>query len=193
MSPPPSFADLVRRARRGDDDAIQELVQAYLPEVRRIARVRLHAVNLRRLFDSSDVCQSVFFRFLIGMKAGQFDLASPEELVGLLVRMATNKVLDLNRRERARRRGGDRPPPAGGEAAAAVIDPAPAPDELAAMREARQAIRARLTPEESFLVEQRDQGRDWPEIAAALGESPEALRKRLTRGLNRAARELNLL
>jgi hypothetical protein len=36
------------------------------------------------------------------------------------------------------------------------------------------------------------QGYEWAEIAARLGEGPEALRKRFTRSLERVARELGL-
>jgi hypothetical protein len=50
----------------------------------------------------------------------------------------------------------------------------------------------RLTPQERYLQEQRDLGREWEDIAAELKESPEALRKRLERAKERVARELGL-
>jgi hypothetical protein len=50
----------------------------------------------------------------------------------------------------------------------------------------------RLTEEERRLADRRTAGREWAEIAAAWGRSPDALRKQLARGLDRVARELRL-
>jgi RNA polymerase sigma-70 factor (ECF subfamily) len=49
-----------------------------------------------------------------------------------------------------------------------------------------------LTAEERYLVDQRTQGREWAQIAADLGASPEALRKKHARALDRVAQELGL-
>ena len=48
----------------------------------------------------------------------------------------------------------------------------------------------RLSEQELFLADQRALGRAWDDIAAELGASPEALRKRLARALDRVGREL---
>ncbi len=53
-------------------------------------------------------------------------------------------------------------------------------------------FRKRLTDEEKQLADLRADGRDWNEIAAAQGGSPEKLRKRLTRAVERIGRELGL-
>jgi RNA polymerase sigma-70 factor (ECF subfamily) len=52
--------------------------------------------------------------------------------------------------------------------------------------------RHRLAPDERRLLELREQGREWAEIAAEVGGSPEALRKKLARAVGRVARELGL-
>jgi RNA polymerase sigma-70 factor (ECF subfamily) len=188
-----TFAELIQQVRDGDETAIRELAQAYGPEIHRIARARLQSCHLRRLYDSCDICQSVLWRFFTGMTAGLFDLASPEDLLRLLVTMTANKVRDLTRRHLTQRRGGTVALTTDAEASAAVPDPRPGPEEIVALSDAREAIRKRLSPEERFVVEQRDEGRDWEEIGNVLGQSPEALRERLTRALDRAARELQLL
>ncbi len=54
------------------------------------------------------------------------------------------------------------------------------------------AFRERLGPEELRLVEMRHEGREWSGTAAELGGTPEAVRKRLSRALDRVARELGL-
>jgi DNA-directed RNA polymerase specialized sigma24 family protein len=66
------------------------------------------------------------------------------------------------------------------------------PSEQVAGAEILQQYMKRLTPQERYLQEQRDLGREWEDIAAELKESPEALRKRLERAKERVARELGL-
>ena len=51
---------------------------------------------------------------------------------------------------------------------------------------------SRLSDEERRLMELRHQGQDWAAVAAELGGSPEALRKKLTRAVDRVAGELGL-
>src|SRR5437868_13055213 len=103
-----SFTDLVRRVRGGDGAAAAELVRRYEPALRAAIRVRLTDPHLRRVLDSTDVCQSVLANFFVRAAAGQFDLDRPEQLLGLLATMARNKVTNLALRERAARRGGGR-------------------------------------------------------------------------------------
>jgi RNA polymerase sigma-70 factor (ECF subfamily) len=52
--------------------------------------------------------------------------------------------------------------------------------------------RRRLTPAERQLAELRGQGHDWADIATDLDEDAVVLRKRLSRALDRVARELGL-
>src|SRR5262245_23610315 len=56
----PSFDELMRRVRAGDEQAAADLVRRYEPAIRRAVRVRLRDPQLRRLLDSIDICQSVF-------------------------------------------------------------------------------------------------------------------------------------
>jgi hypothetical protein len=53
-------------------------------------------------------------------------------------------------------------------------------------------MRAMLSDDERFLADQRALGRDWGDIAREVGGSAEALRKRLARAVDRAARGLGL-
>jgi DNA-binding CsgD family transcriptional regulator len=61
-----------------------------------------------------------------------------------------------------------------------------------AAQELLSKARHLLTPLERELLELREQGRRWAEIATARGESPEALRKQLARAVVRVARTLGL-
>ena len=66
------------------------------------------------------------------------------------------------------------------------------PSQEVSARELLQQFRNHLTPDEKQLAELRVLGYEWSEIAAQLGGSPEALRKRLARAVQRVARQLGL-
>jgi DNA-directed RNA polymerase specialized sigma24 family protein len=68
-----------------------------------------------------------------------------------------------------------------------------APAEAASRVEILRRIHSLLTPEERYLADQRALGRQWSEIAAERGDSPERLRKKLERALERAAGAVGLV
>jgi RNA polymerase sigma-70 factor (ECF subfamily) len=184
--------DLLQRVRGGDGEAAAELVRRYEPEIRRAIRIRLTDPRLRRVLDSMDVFQSVLGNFFVRVAAGQYDLAEPGQLLALLAAMARNKVLDHARRQRAARRDQRRVETGASDALTRLVDSAPGPSRIAAGRELLQEVRRLLTDEERDLADQRALGRDWAVIAAERGARPDALRKKLTRALDRVARGLGL-
>jgi RNA polymerase sigma-70 factor (ECF subfamily) len=186
------FRELIRRVRAGDPAAAAELVRGYEKEVRRAIRVKLTDPQLRRTFDSMDVCQSVLGNFFVRAAAGQFDLDRPEELVRLLLTMARNKLRDKARHDRAERRDGRRVESGSPELLAATADPRETPSQEVAGRELLEEARRLLSDEERFLAGERARGRSWPEIAAAVGGDPEALRKQLARAMDRVLGRLGL-
>jgi RNA polymerase sigma factor (sigma-70 family) len=190
MSPPPSFPDLMRRVRAGDDAAAAELVRAYEPAIRRVIRFRLNP-RLRRLCDSLDICQAVLGKFFVHAALGQFDLNSPDDLIKLLSTMARNEVLKEQRRQQAARRDLRRDA-AGMAAEETARAPGVTPSQEVAAAELFQEVQRRLTAEERQLAEWRQQGRGWDAIAAEAGGQPDALRKKLARALERVMQELGL-
>src|SRR5579872_6883251 len=90
--PDTSFAEFMSRVRSGDAQAAEALVRRYESAIRVAVRTRLTDPALKRHFDSVDVCQSVLASFFVRAAAGQYDLNDPSQLVGLLVRMAQNKL-----------------------------------------------------------------------------------------------------
>jgi DNA-directed RNA polymerase specialized sigma24 family protein len=60
-----------------------------------------------------------------------------------------------------------------------------AADCLALARDLLTQARVCLSEEERYLIEQRIQGRGWAELAAELGTPAGALRKRISRALDR--------
>src|SRR5262249_32476068 len=189
MSEATPFADLIRRVRAGDPEAAAELVRAYEPTIRRTVRVRLRDQRLGRLFDSMDVCQSVLASFFVRAALGQYELDTPEQLLGLLTSMARNKLASQARRQRARQRDARRIEAAGVDEGE-FIDPGTDPSQQALRKDLVEEVRRRLPPEERRLQDLRDQGLEWAHIAARVGDSPEALRKRLARAVDEVAREL---
>src|SRR5262245_26679594 len=182
-----AFRDLIRRIRAGDDDAATELVRQYEPEIRRAVRMRLHNPRLGRVLDSMDVCQSVMGRFFVGVAVGQFELEHPAQLLRLLVTMAKNRVIDHARKPSNRPDSfgaDDREYQVPGRGVTPSVD--------VSQKELLSEMRRRLTPEERQLSELRTAGNDWATIAAQHGGSPDALRKKLERAMDRVSEELGL-
>ncbi len=192
MAEEPSFADLLERVRAGDQDAAAQVVRRFEPELRRMIRVRLTDPRLRRVLDTADVCQSVLANFFIRVRVGEFDLEQPDDLLHLLLAMARNKVFDKARRQQARRRDQRRLEPHASAALDGVADGRPGPSSVIAWQDLLERVRALLDEDERVLAEKRAQGKEWPQIAAELGARPDALRKKLTRALDRVIAQLGL-
>ncbi|HLN33511.1 MAG TPA: sigma-70 family RNA polymerase sigma factor [Gemmataceae bacterium] len=186
------FVELIRRVRAGDEKASTELVRLYEPIIRVAVHVRLNDPGLRRLFDSMDICQSVLGNFFVRAAAGQFELERPGQLIKLLVTMARNRVTNHALQQQAARRDHRRREKTSSDCDE-LIDHGPSPSEVVSGKELLEAFRGRLSPDEREVAELRTLGQSWPEIAAKLGGTPNALRVRLDRALDRVTRELRLL
>jgi RNA polymerase sigma-70 factor (ECF subfamily) len=191
MDPVPSFADWMARVRAGDASAAAELVRLNERAIRVAVRVRVTDPRLRRQFDSMDVCQSVLASFFVRAAAGQYDLSTPEQLVGLLVRMAQNKCLALARRHTQQKRDVRRVAGAGAKDPA-VADAGPGPLQEAVARDLLSALLRRLGPDERELARRRALGEEWVDIARDLGGTPQGHRMRLSRAIKRISPELGL-
>jgi RNA polymerase sigma-70 factor (ECF subfamily) len=191
MSDANEFRALIFRVRRGDEQAAAELVRQYEPAIRRAVRMRLTDPRLGRVLDSMDVCQSVLANFFVRAAAGQFDLEKPEQLLQLLVTMARNKLLDHVRKQQAGRRD-QRRQQASPDALQAVPADQATPSQVVANRELLLRAQGLLSEDERYLVEQRGLGRDWADIAREVGGQPNAVRMKLSRALDRVARQLGL-
>jgi RNA polymerase sigma-70 factor (ECF subfamily) len=185
------FADLIRRVRAGEADAAAELVRSYESVIRRVVRVYLRDPRLRRVLDSTDICQSVLATFFVRANLGQYELDSPESLLKLLATIARNKVTNEAHRQRAGRRDYRREQVLG-DRAELVRSPHPDPGELVAGRELLARVREGLSDDERQLADARGGGASWAEIAAAHGATAESLRKKLARALSRVLGELGL-
>jgi RNA polymerase sigma-70 factor (ECF subfamily) len=189
MAEASAFRDLLRRVRAGDQAAATELVRVYAPAIRRAVRVRMANNRLRRVFDSVDICQSVLASFFARAALGQYELESHEQLLRLLVTMARNKLVQAVRKQQTKKCDLRRLDP-GGLESAQVADSAADPARLVSNEEMRQQVAQRLPEKERALLELRQQGYTWNEIAEQWGGKPNTLRMRLDRAVAEVARHL---
>jgi ECF sigma factor len=191
MSSQGSFSSFIARIRAGDEDAARELVGRFEAIIRREVRLRLSDHQLRRIFDSLDISQSVLTSFFARARSGHFELETPEQLVKLLVRMTRIKLAFQVRTQRACRRD-SRLTLAVPVEEIAVASRTPGPSQLAAAHDLIDAVRLRLGEEERQLADLRAEGWEWSEIAGRLGGSPQARRMQLARAVHRVAKALRL-
>jgi RNA polymerase sigma-70 factor (ECF subfamily) len=185
-----TFRDLVERLRVGDHEAAADLVRRFEPELRRAIRVRLTDPRLRRVVDTEDICQSILAAFFIRARVGEFDLNQPEQLLRLLTAMARNKINDKARRQNALKRDQRR------NEAESPLDALEGKDagplRVVMGQDLLEQVRKLLDEEECYLADQRALGKGWPEIAEQVGGRPDALRKKLSRALDRVSARLGL-
>src|SRR5262249_43563732 len=116
----PSDRSLLFRLRGRQQDAATELYFRYAQRLRALVRARCSGQLARRL-EPDDIVQSVFRRFFRRVLQGDYDVPPGEELWGLLLVIALNKI----RTEEAFHRAGKRDVRLAADAAdpALVADP----------------------------------------------------------------------
>jgi RNA polymerase sigma factor (sigma-70 family) len=185
------FQELIRRVRARDEDAATQLMRRYESAIRRVVRIHLRDPRLRRVLDSMDICQSVLATFFARAALGQYDLETPEQLLNLLASITRNKLTNQAKRllaqKRDLRRDAQQSDPFD-----RTVDRASDPGEQASAKEILEKIRSHLDVEERYLADQRALGCAWKELADELGGTDVALRKKLTRALDRVMGELGL-
>ena len=186
------FAELIARIRQGDQQAAEDLVRRFEPEVRRFVRYRLTSPSVRRFVDSLDICQSVLTRFFVSLSAGDFAVADSQQLKALLLTMARNRVFDAVSAEHAGRRDARRNVSGDDQQLAAIPSQAQTPSQIVATDELVSAVEEQLSTEDRYLVQQRLSGREWADLAQECASTPEAVRKRVSRALDQAAKALGL-
>lgn len=87
----PSDTSLLAKWRGGCQKAAQELYDRYGPRVRGLIQARL-STDLAQRLDPEDVVQSIFRRFFIKVREGDYDVPRGEDLWGLFLVIALNKL-----------------------------------------------------------------------------------------------------
>ncbi|WP_419193326.1 RNA polymerase sigma factor [Kolteria novifilia] len=189
-----TVAEILERARQGDEHAAYELVRRYEPLIRRAIRVRLVDRHLLRLVDPSDIVQSVFQSFFQRLVAGEKEFDDSEKLVRYLIGMTRNRVASEVRSHRRDRRDYRRTISLHDEnnVASERIITHRSPSEEVVTTELMGRVKRTLSPREHELITMRTEGHSWSEIADRLGGSHEALRKQFTRVLKRVRGDLQV-
>lgn len=178
------FAALVTRSAEGDPAAIDELVRQYEPKVRVVARVLLGPA-LRPYLDSVDLAQSVHKSIVTGLRESRFDIAGPDQLVGLAITILRRKAArhwrHLQRQRRLSGDGSNRSTDDLPSVLTALSSPGVDPADEAQFRDQLTRLCDHLDETERRLLDLRLEGYTPSEIADQLGVSRVALRVRLTR------------
>src|SRR4051794_20355082 len=162
---PPSDRSLLRRLRGGQQDAATELYYRYAERLRALIRSRC-SDQLARRVEPDDVVQSVFRRFFGQVLRGAYNVPPGEELWGLLLVIALNRL----RSEEAFHRADKRDVRLCESADPGVLSSLPAAD-TALLEVSVEDVLSRLPPGQRQLVELRIQGHDVAAIARIAGRS----------------------
>lgn len=188
------FNVLLDRLRDGDEDAARALIDEFGDAVRREIRFRLRDSRLHRVVGDSDVFQSVVLRFLWGLRLGKFDVTIPEQMRGLLRKIAERRVSRAARFWGAQRRDVKRTGDVTAVSDTALIAADPTPRRAVSEQEVIAESLARLPVQARQMFQWRQDELGWAEIAARLGGTgtAESVRKQYERALAKVAGELGL-
>ena len=180
-----SSRELAERARGGDREALDRLVERYLPGLRRWAAGRLPRWA-REQVDTDDMVQDVLMATLRNVE--RFSPRRDGALGAYLRRALDNRVKDEIRRVR-------RLPPRD-ELADEHADRAPGPLEEAvgaeALRRYERALSSLPEDDRELILARIEMGMGYDAVAAATGKpSAEAARMAVGRALVRLAREMD--
>lgn len=189
---PDDEARLYDQATEGDQDALDRLLQRYLPQLHAFVHARLGA-ELRARESSLDVVQSVC-RELLSARA-QFDWQGEDRFRGWLFTAALNKVRERHRRLHADKRDVAREVDADAADSFAAVAHLLTPSQDAIGNETTAALRASLAAlsEEHREVITLARLVELPHriIAEIMSRSEEATRQLLARAMVQLVREMN--
>jgi RNA polymerase sigma factor (sigma-70 family) len=175
---PTSDHSLLRRFRRGSQDAATQLYVRYVHRLRALVRAKCSS-QLSRRVEPEDIVQSVFRRFFRRVLQGDYDVPPGEELWGLFLVIALNKI----RAEEAFHRAGKRDVRltlADGEAER-LLAARPGEDEVAyaALQLTVEEALERFSPQQRLMIELRIQGYEVAEIARQTCRSKRSVERAL--------------
>lgn len=178
-----SDRSLLVRLRRGEQDAATRLYLRYAERLRALVRSRC-SDQLSRRVEPDDIVQSVFRRFFNRVLQGAYDVPPGEELWGLLLVIALNKIRAEETFHRAGKRDvrlSDGPDPA--------VLPGPPGGDVALLEVTVEDVLAQLPDSHRKLVEWRIQGHEVAAIAGLAGRSKRTV-ERILQDVRQRLRQL---
>jgi RNA polymerase sigma-70 factor (ECF subfamily) len=164
--------DLVRRARGGDGEALDQLLRRYQNRLRRIVRILL-GPRVREVEESMDIVQETYLVALREIRG--FEPESHGAILGWLTTIARNRIGDAWRRSTAQKRdrGREHAPAGAEESVLAAVGHESTPSRRLSRAELTQVYDecvAALPQTHRDVVLWRDHGlHTWEEICARLG------------------------
>lgn len=160
---------LLARVHRGDERAVEELLDRYVSRLIRLARSRLPPKLARRL-DPEDIVQSACRSFFRRAGAGLYELGEDEELWHLLATITVNKARKAVTRHTARKRTVDSEQSTPRDPRHATLSPEalahdPSPEQAAILIEETERLMSEVTRLQRRILQLRLQGHTIAETA----------------------------
>jgi len=176
--PPTPLSDrsLLRRLRGGCQDAATTLYLRYAHRLRALVKAQCSSALARRV-EPDDIGQSVFHRFFKRVCQGHYDVPQGEELWGLFLVMALNKIRSEETFHRADKRNL--------QLTQAIPDDLPDTSRrqddasYALLQGTLTEVLDHLPAKQRHMVEMRIQGHPIDEIARATGRSKRTVERNL--------------
>jgi len=173
-------AVLLTRFRAGDEQAAQQLFEAYVSRLLRLARSYI-SPKLAKRVDAEDVVQSAYRSFFVGAKDGRFTLQRSGDLWRLLATITINKVhRQVERHVKAKFRSVEAEEEVASNSG--ILNPQalardPSPEEVLAAAEELQEVMGDFAAPQCKMVELRLQGYSLDEIAQHFDCSQRTVRR----------------
>jgi RNA polymerase sigma-70 factor (ECF subfamily) len=173
----PSDHSLLRRFRGGSQDAATQLYVRYAHRLRALVKARC-STELARRVEPEDIVQSVFRRFFRRVSQGDYDVPAGEELWGLFLVIALNRIRAAETFHRAGKRDVRVTVP---DSPGAALEAATGHDEAAytVLQMTIEEALANLQPQQRQMLELRVQGCEVAEIAKQTGRSKRTVERNL--------------
>jgi len=174
---PPSDRTLLRKLRGGCEDAATQLYLRYAQRLLSLVRARC-SPQVQRRVEPEDLVQSVFRRFFRRVRQGDYDVPAGEELWGLFLVIALNRIRAEEKYQRADKRDLRRTI---GSAADATQQTPDRHDDAAfsILQLTIQEALERLPAPQREMLELRIQGHEVAQIAALTGRSKRTVERNL--------------
>lgn len=187
----PEWQRLFRLTAEGCEDAADQLMERFQTQIRLEARSRLASAPLtRRLIDSMDITQSVYLRFIHGLRAQTIEQRDERQMVAFLRTVCRNKVKEKIRFHSAHQRDLRRNRSLG--AAEHTIEQSDAGADAVETRDWIESLRKTYRETDLQIASLRSDGLSWSEVSKRIGLPADACRMRLERLRHRASKNARL-
>jgi RNA polymerase sigma-70 factor (ECF subfamily) len=174
--PEPSDHSLLRRLRQGNQDAATQLYLRYVHRLRALVRARCSS-ELSRRVEAEDIVQSVFRRFFRRVSQGDYDVPAGEELWGLFLVIALNRIRTAEAYHRAGKRDVGRTQ--GGADETLGVTGGGDETAYAVLHMTIEEAVSRMGPVQRRMLELRVEGHEVADIAKAVGRSKRTVERNL--------------